>query len=598
MKLSRLYSNQPDLFDPIDFNPGLNVVLAEIRLPENQDKDTHNLGKTTVGTLIDFCLLSGRDPKMFLYKHAQRFQNFVFYLEVELPSSAYVTIRRSVITPTRISFKRHLSAGQDFTDLPDDLWDHLDVAFDRSRQILDGLLDLTGFSPWHYRKGLGYMLRSQEDYRDVFQLNRFAAAHSDWKPFIAHMLGFDSQLIESYYGMEAKVDGLRGKEATLQRELGGSIEDLSKVEGMLLLKEKRAIERQELLDSFDFRSQDKDRTKQLVDEVDEQIAALNGERYSLMHSRRKVTASLDEGQMFFDPDDAAKLFGEVGVFFGGQLKHDFEQLIAFNKAITEERRGYLLEEKAEIDLRLRAINAELNRLGKRRSEGLAFLKDSTAIEKYKSGSQELVQLQADVISLKRQRETLQAMHRLRIEIRDAAAAAGVLEVALEREFDDKNDSRSEGVYTEIRVRFDAIVKTVLDQNALLTVSLNQAHHPEFDAQILDETGRETSAQRGHTYQKLLCIAFDLALLRTHIGAGFPQFVYHDGVFESLDRRKKTNLVAVIRENVAAGLQQIITLIDTDMPPSVDGEPPFADDEIVVRLHDEGEDGRLFKMASW
>ncbi len=115
---------------------------------------------------------------------------------------------------------------------------------------------------------------------------------------------------------------------------------------------------------------------------------------------------------------------------------------------------------------------------------------------------------------------------------------------------------------------------------------------------LESAHAQTSAQRGHTYQKLLCIAFDLALLRTHVDAGFPNFAYHDGVFESLDKRKKTNLVEVLRENVEAGLQQIITLIDTDLPPSVDGAPVFDESEIVLRLHDEGEEGRLFRMASW
>lgn len=48
MKLSKLYANKSELFEPITFVSGLNVVLAEIRLPENKKKDTHNLGKTTL----------------------------------------------------------------------------------------------------------------------------------------------------------------------------------------------------------------------------------------------------------------------------------------------------------------------------------------------------------------------------------------------------------------------------------------------------------------------------------------------------------------------------------------------------------------------
>lgn len=63
MRLSKLYSNKPDVFEPVEFVAGLNVVMAEIRLPENRKKDTHNLGKTTLGRLLDFGFLSGKDPK-------------------------------------------------------------------------------------------------------------------------------------------------------------------------------------------------------------------------------------------------------------------------------------------------------------------------------------------------------------------------------------------------------------------------------------------------------------------------------------------------------------------------------------------------------
>ena len=79
MKLSRLYTNRPELFTPVDFNAGLNVVLAQIRQPENRAKDTHNLGKTTLGRLIDFCFLAGKDPKVFLFKHFELFKAWFFH---------------------------------------------------------------------------------------------------------------------------------------------------------------------------------------------------------------------------------------------------------------------------------------------------------------------------------------------------------------------------------------------------------------------------------------------------------------------------------------------------------------------------------------
>ena len=420
MKPSKLYSNRPDLFAPVEFEPELNVVMAEIRLPENRDRDTHNLGKTTLGRLLDFGFLAGRDAKFFLFKHLDRFDTFVFFLEIELLDGAYVTVRRSVAEASKIAFKKHATRHQDFSALPEFEWDHFDVPFDRARELLDSLLDWRALKPWHYRKGLGYLLRSQEDFRDVFQLRKFANAHSDWKPFLAHILGFDAELIAQHYAKEDELKEKEQKAITIRQELGGEIEDAGKIDGLLLLKRQEVDKKQQLLDAFDFRTQDKVDTKQLVDQVDERIAALNQRRYSLAQNRKKVIASLAEDQILFNPDDASELFREAGVYFDGQIKRDFKQLIAFNKAITDERRGYLVEERTELESELKIANSELNTLGKRRSEMLAFLSSTDSFAKYKRLSGEMVTLRADIESLERQREFVHRLQQLRTDIRTLA----------------------------------------------------------------------------------------------------------------------------------------------------------------------------------
>ena len=597
MKLSRLYSNKPDLFESLDFAQGLNVVMAEIRLPENREKDTHNLGKTTVGRLLDFGFLAGRDAKFFLFKHLERFKDFVFFLEVELEDASFVTIRRGVEEATKISFKKHEAGHQDFSSLPISGWDHQDVAFERARDLLDGLLDCRALKPWSYRKGLGYLLRSQEDFREVFQLRKFASKHADWKPFLAHMLGFDAQLIALHYEKEEELSKKQATEQTIKTELGGSIEDISKVEGILLLKQKEAEKKQELLDAFDFRAQDKDKTKQLVDGVDERIAALNSERYSLAQNRKKILASLEEDQILFDPDEAQRLFEEAGVLFKGQVKKDFQQLIAFNRAITEERRSYLQEERTEVEAELKRVNTELGSLGKKRSDMLSFLSGTDIFGKYKQVSDDMVTLRADITSLERQRGFLHRLQELRTDIRTLTEERGHLQTQIEADVEKRN-SDPHSLFSTIRIFFSEIVEEVIDRKALLSVSPNKEGHLEFRAEILDESGNATSADRGHTYRKLLCIAFDLAVLRAHLDDKFPRFVYHDGVFESLDDRKKENLLTVVRRYAELGLQSVITLIDSDLPDRPSGEPVFATDEIILTLHDEGDQGRLFKMRAW
>lgn len=598
MKLSRLYCNKPDFFGPIDFRDGINVILAEIRLPENQGKDTHNLGKSTLSQLLDFMFLLGKDPAFFLFKHFDHFKDFVFYLEIEVEPESYLTIRRSIGDATRIAFLRHLTPGQDYSTAPDSAWSHTNVPFERAKELLDGLLGWQVIKPWSYRKEIGYLLRSQEDYRDVFHIKKAAFAHSDWKPFLASLIGFDGSLVAAHYKLEDHLADLRNTATLLRGELPMSVEDVGKIDGLLLLKEADAAKKQQLLNAFDFRSEDKQKTKVLVDDIDSRISELNSQRYSLQRARKKVVVALQEDQILFDPSEAKKLFEEAGVTFADSLRKDFEQLIAFNKAITAERQGYLLEERSEIDLQLKQISSELNTLGKRRADALSFLSATDAFEKYRAISDELVTIRADLISLGRQRDQLHRLSEIRSDIRRIDQEIDIAKVAIEADVVAQN-SNSESRFSKLRIHFSDFIDQVIDRKALLSVSLNREGHLDFSAEILGDSGQSTSADFGHTYRKLLCIAFDLAVLRAHIQDRFPRFVYHDGVFESLDDRKKLNLMRVVRDYASLGLQPMITLIDSDISHlRTSVEPMFDESEIVVRLHDEGDAGRLFRLPSW
>jgi uncharacterized protein YydD (DUF2326 family) len=592
MKLSRLYTNQPERFQPIEFRSGLNVVMAEIRLAENRKKDTHNLGKTTLGLLLDFCFLRKRSKEFFLFKHQDFFADFAFFLELALADGTFLTVRRSVDKHSKIFFKKHRTGIQDFSDHSDAEWDHPDVPLSRATKLLDSLLNWRGLKPWPYRMGLGYLLRSQNDFNNVYHLNKFKGGHSEWKPFVAHTLGFDQALLKKQYSFETKIKNLEAKESAIKQEFGGNQQDISEIEGILLLKQREVEKKQQLLDAFDFRTRDLEQTKQLVDEVDEDIARLNNRRYTLGINLKKINKALDEDQILFDPDEAERLFVQAGVLFAGQIKRDFEQLIDFNRAITDERQVYLQEEKGEIEAERKQINTELESLGKKRSDMLAFLSDTDVFNKYKETSQDLVDLRTEIKSLENRRTYMHRLQQCRVEIRKLKEESSHIRASIEQTTTSPNENR---LFTETLLYFNEIVEEVISRKALLSVSVNKLGHLEFKAEILDERGNTTSADAGHTYRKLLCIAFDLAVLRAHLDVLYPRFVFHDGVFESLDDRKKRNLLSVLRKYEGLGIQSIITLIDSDLP---HGDEVFSAEERILKLHDQGPDGRLFKMETW
>ena len=598
MKLSRLYSNQPAVFESIEFRDGLCAVLAEIRVPANRLLDTHNLGKTTVGELIDYCLLKGKSKDFFLFKHEARFAEFTFYLEIQLPTGEYLTIARPVVPGSRVDLMRSETSIPDVTAMGDAEWNHVGLPFARARVLIDGIIGIDALKPWGFRKLVGYLIRSQSDYMDVFQLGKFSGKHQDWKPFVALLVGLEAQPVIDLYDKREELNTAETRLSTLTREWGGDDVDASVIDGLISVKRRDIAAKTEVLDSFSFGEEDQRVTATVVQDTEVRIAALNEESYKIAQLSERIDESLKDQQVVFKPSDAEALFREAGVAFGDQLKRDYEQLIAFNRAITKERREALEEQRHEIAARLSDIEDELATKNSERARSLGFLRESDSLVKYKELSRELSGLQAELNTLEARRAAASRLIELRREQRVLSQEYGHLETLVESQIEavSKND---ESRFGHLRRYFTEIIFDVLGQNAIIAIRMNKAGGLEFTAEFIGDSGTATSGDRGTSYKKLMCIAFDLAMLRTYLDVPFPRFVYHDGALEQLDPRKREKLIGVFRQYAELGLQPIISLLDSDLPlPLGSGKTTLDSTEVVATLHDEGEDGRLFVMPAW
>ncbi len=164
--------------------------------------------------------------------------------------------------------------------------------------------------------------------------------------------------------------------------------------------------------------------------------------------------------------------------------------------------------------------------------------------KYKQAPDETGDVACGLTSLERQRAYLKRLQEMRTVIR-ALGREGPFKLR-SRTTPSTRIGRNDSLFSSIRLYFSEIVESVIDRKALLSVAPNQQGHLDFSVEILDEAGNSTSADLGVSYRKLLCVAFDLAVPRAHLEGRYPEFVYHDGVLESLDDRKKRNLIDVMR----------------------------------------------------
>mgnify|MGYP003455708117 CR=1 FL=1 len=121
---------------------------------------------------------------------------------------------------------------------------------------------------------------------------------------------------------------------------------------------------------------------------------------------------------------------------------------------------------------------------------------------------------------------------------------------------------------------------------------------EFEADYQTTTHVTTSEADGTSYKKLLCVAFDIALLVSYSSHSFYRFVYHDGVLEGLDDRVKQRLIMVTQRICSEyGLQYILSLIDSDIPKNVeDANQEFPMDSVCLNLNDLDDSGKLFMRS--
>lgn len=590
MKFSKIYSNKITQFHNIEFNEGLNVVLAEIRDKSKTEKDTHNLGKTLLISIIDFLLLKTISRKVMYFLTKGGFEGQVFFAELKLNSGKYIIIRRGVDNPTKISFKINEYKLEGFqTQLN---WDKKNLPLDKAKQKLNEYLEFDVLPAWSYRKPVTYFLRTQNDFRDVFKLDKFKSRDKDWKPFMFDMLGFDGSVIRKKYDLEDEKKELEKKIDTLQQEADINIEERDKIAGLLdiNLDDKKKIG--DKIDKFNFYENDKAINQELVENIDSRIQLLNTERYRRSFEIKKIESSLSANQDTINLNNLKKLYKDVEIYFPDKLVNDYEMLLDFRKTITEERNKVLHGNLEKIKKELGILDNELKKLEKQKEELLSYLTEKDSYLKFKETHKQLAKIEADIIRLE---DKLEAIDRTSLFARDIE----IKQSDIDGKIKEIHVLIGEQKHSEIRKIFNSIIKEILNTNALLSLKQNKQGNVEFEANIQNPKDLTITAEDyGTTYRKLLCMSFDLSILIHYANQSFYRFVYHDGVLEALDDRKKIKFLSLIRRICSKyNLQYILTLIDSDLPKDENGKIiKFSDNEVCLWLHDRDDSGKLFKKS--
>ena len=390
MKLVKIFSNKN--FKNVKLDNYFNVVLATIHDKTNK-KDTHNLGKTSLIHVINFLLLGEFNKGKGLLGNTI-FDGQIFYLEIKLNDEKYLIIRRSIDSPTKISFKINDIQLSDFTSPKK--WDEEDLAFDKAKEKLNDYLGFDVLTKWPYRKSITYFLRTQQDYLDVYQLNKFKGKHIDWKPFVFELFGYNGDLISYKLGLEQDANEQKKRIEVLQQEASINIEEKDKILGLIDIKQRDKENTEQTIDKFNFFLEDNSITKEVIEDLDFRIQTLNTERYRIGYEISKTEESLRNSSNDINVAKLKELYNEVQLFFPSELSKQYDDLEKFNNSISEERRKYLSENLRELSTEFHTVNNEIEHLEKSKSEKLSFLTETNSYSKFKTYQKQLSLLEADI----------------------------------------------------------------------------------------------------------------------------------------------------------------------------------------------------------
>ncbi len=590
MKLSKLYSNKP--FHNITFiteKGGLNVVLGDAQGIQ-EGTNSHCLGKSKLAELLDFMLLKGKDKDLFFYKESSKdkFIGYEFYLEILLNDGRFLTIKRTVDNATKISFKLN-----DILQKEPIFYENFDtiLAFDKAKSHLNELLDFDFCKQTHsdFRKIINYSLRAQGDYNPkgntIFQLSKFTNKNDkdSWRALIFALLGFDGNLLIKKYELEESIKNENKTIKAQEKDFGVKTEDKDSLVGKIQNAETEKEDLSKELENLNFYKQDKEVIKNLVGTIEERIAELNTRSYNNEYDIEKLQKSI-RNEFSFDLNKVKNIFQDVQLHFPEQLSKNYEQLIHFNHQITQERNAQIrqtlqikLKEQQEINKQLFDLNAQ-------REQSKDLIQDTSLFKKYGVYQKNIVEIEKKLSRFQTQLETIEIIERKKEHIEETQK--NELQEVITQLKEILDNTRSCLLYMNIRKTFSEIVKRILDETALITIKPNTNYNIDFKPEFPNSAKHD-----GATYYKILCVAFDLAVLINYRQKSHFRFVYHDDVVSGDDNGVKTRLINVIREVCEKhDIQYIFSVIKDNIPITQD----FGKN-IVLELHDKNESGKLFKM---
>jgi len=390
LKIQKLYSNQ-DNFEVLNFKDGFNMVVGG-KL-NNTNFIQHNVGKTLLLEIIDFCFLCDFGNEKNLYKNVDALSDYSFYVLIKLINDKYITLNRSISYPNiiKIIFHNNSEIFNDTSKFEEktlkDAKDYLSSYFS----------DLYGYNI-DFRKSFKRFIRYSDQYHNpiIIDINKnYNKKDKDYLPGLMNVFRLDYNIIYSFFESKEKISVLKKKITGLKLEYeitGNKIniqKKIDKLDRELMTLQKEINTKQEDQDLWRFQITDSETIDSLCKEINVEIDELNKSKYYLNKriDKAKNTLKIDLKSNFVEEFD--NLYAEIQLVFTNEIKKSINDLVTFNHQLLGERKIIAKEQIKKNQSELDQIKARLNELYNLRSEKIKLLQNTDIKEKCNKTKEEI-----------------------------------------------------------------------------------------------------------------------------------------------------------------------------------------------------------------
>ena len=566
-------------FRTVRLKGGMNIILADRTHEETRQDSRNGLGKSSLIEVIHFCLGSDFNRSGLT---SPALHGWTFSLDLEI-GERLISISRNTEFPREVLIRGDMATWQEIE--PELNRDDSQLTVEELNSFLGERL--FGISPStsakyqpRFRNIISYFIRRiSESYLSPFEHHKRQRV-VDTQMSNAFLLGlgynyaFDFQSLKD---QEKELSQL--KKLSVTGSLGRILGSMGELQALLVRLEKKAHEQLTRLQDFRVH-EDYNEIAQKSDQLTTQIQEAAKDKSVNQRLLNLYTQNLNtEHPRTSSEADVVEMYQSIGIEVPEMVVNELDRIKEFHHTVIENRRSFLQEEIANIELLIRELDNTLKQKIEERASLMTILNSHGALEEYN----EIHKLHRDTMTklneTKRKIELLEQIESGRSALR---VQRENLLLRSRRHMAEQQASRNRAIEL-----FNTNSQALYQAPGNLVIDIDERGY-RFSVDI------ERSSSHGVENMKIFCYDLMLAQLWSERQPKFGCLIHDSTIFDGVDERQVAAAIEMIARDSEQWGFQYVCMMNSDSLPERDLSAGFSIDEFVrLRLNDQDISGCLF-----